>query len=46
LIVEQVATLKEVDKYYDLVDVIDAHYALDLRHAAEKDAIDNPGSGS
>jgi hypothetical protein len=36
LIMEKVATLKEIETYYDYADVLDAHLALDLIHEAEK----------
>lgn len=35
LVVYQVATLRELETYYDLVDVLDAHAWLDLRIKAE-----------
>ena len=35
LVVERVAKLEEVERYYDLVDVLDAHISLDLKFAAE-----------
>jgi hypothetical protein len=34
LIVEEVGTLKEIETYYDLNDVLDAHDALDLKSEA------------
>lgn len=40
LVTEKVATLKEVNTYYDLVDVLDAHLALDLRDEAEAKAME------
>ena len=40
LVIERVATLKEVETYYDLVDVLDAHLALDIRDEAEARAMD------
>ena len=36
LIVERITTLKEVETYYDLVDVLDANMSLDLMHEAEE----------
>lgn len=38
LVIERVATLTELEKYYDLVDVLDANEALDLREEAERRA--------
>jgi hypothetical protein len=35
LVVEKVATLTELDSHYDLVEVYDAHTALDLLQEAE-----------
>jgi hypothetical protein len=35
LVVEKVATLTELNSYYDLVEVYDAHTALDLLQEAE-----------
>jgi hypothetical protein len=35
LVVEKVATLTEIHTYYDLVEVLDAHTALDLIQEAE-----------
>ncbi len=35
---EQVATLKEIETYYDLVDVLDANEALDIKEEAERRA--------
>lgn len=38
LVIERVATLTELERYYDLVDVLDANEALDLREEAERRA--------
>jgi hypothetical protein len=46
LVVEQVATLKEVETYYDLIDVLDAHEALDLKYDAEAQAVEEASRGS
>ncbi len=40
-VVEKAATLEEVDKYYDLVDLLDLHAALDLRDEAEAKAYED-----
>jgi hypothetical protein len=39
LVVEQVATLREIDTHYDLIDLLDAHEALDLKYEAEEQAV-------
>jgi len=36
LVVEEVGRLKEIETYYDLNDVLDAHDALDLKVSAEE----------
>jgi hypothetical protein len=46
LVVEQVTTLKEVETYYDLNDVLDAHEALDLKYEAEARAVEEAQRGS
>lgn len=38
-----VATLREVDEYYDLVEVADANEALDIMDEAERRAHDPAG---
>jgi len=43
LVVERVATLEEVETYYDLIDVFDANAALDLREEAERKAWESSG---
>jgi hypothetical protein len=35
LVVERIASLKEIETYYDLVEVFDAHEALDLKYEAD-----------
>jgi hypothetical protein len=40
-VVEKVATLEEIDKHYDLVDLLDLHTALDLRDEAEAKAYED-----
>jgi len=47
LVVSEIATLKEIETYYDLADVLDAHLALDIKEEAEAralESIDTPGS--
>lgn len=39
LVVAKIATLKEINEYYDLCDVWDAHTALDLQDEAERRAM-------
>jgi hypothetical protein len=36
LVLANVATLKEIETYYDIVDVWDANEALDLKEEAEQ----------
>ena len=36
LVVAEIATLREVETYYDLNDVLDAHEALDLQAEADE----------
>jgi len=43
LVVERVATLREIGTYYDLNDVFDANAALDLREEAERKAMESHG---
>lgn len=38
VVTERVATLQEVETYYDLADLLDAHIALDLIAEAEERA--------
>lgn len=40
LVVERVATLQEVSTFYDLVEVLDANEALDLKEEAERRSMD------
>jgi hypothetical protein len=35
-ILERIATLTEIEKYWTLTDLLDAHEALDERYEAEK----------
>ena len=42
--VERVATLKEVNTYWDLCDLLEAHDALDLRDKAEEQAWEGAGN--
>lgn len=39
--IEQVTSLEEVETYYDLVDVLDANEALDLKEDAEHQATES-----
>ncbi len=39
-VVEHIARLHEIDTHYDLLDLLSAHEALDLRDAAERRAYD------
>ena len=41
LVLEGMATLQEVETYYDLVNVLDANEALDLKEEAEHRATDS-----
>ena len=43
LVVEKVATLQEVDEYYDLVQVIEAHIVLDIKEEAEAQSVASNG---
>lgn len=38
LVLEHVATLREIETYYDLLDVLDANEALDIKEEAERRA--------
>lgn len=38
IVVERVATLQEIETYWDLCDVLDAHLSLDLVAEAEAKA--------
>ena len=38
LVVERVATLQEIETFYDVLNVLDANEALDLREEAERRA--------
>lgn len=40
-VVERIATLTEIMTYYDLVDLLDIHEALDLRDEVEYRATEN-----
>jgi len=42
LVVNNVATLKEIETYYDLVDVFDAHDALDVKEELEHKSAKTP----
>jgi hypothetical protein len=40
-VIEQIATLKEIETYYDLCDVLDAHLALDLKYEVETKSMES-----
>lgn len=42
LVTNQIATLTEVREFYDLVDILDAHVALDLLEEAHTPAEPSP----
>lgn len=44
LVIERVATLHEVLTFYDWLNVLDAHDALDLREEAERRAMERSRS--
>lgn len=45
LVIEKVATLEQVEQYYDLADVLDAHIALNFSIYASNMALPSKGSG-
>jgi hypothetical protein len=46
-VIERVASLEEIKRFYDLVEVLDANEALDLKEEAERRAMQplKPGLG-
>ena len=43
VVVRQIATLKEIETHYDIVDLFDANEALDLQDEAERRASERVG---
>jgi hypothetical protein len=44
-VINRIATLQEIETHYDLVDILDAHTALDLQNRADDIAYENAMNG-